>query len=232
MVFKVGEALLRYTNKKYQAKVQVETWNKRINEYGQKKILEKDTIYNDGEFLMIGDETLIVDVVRKGEGKEIRSKGDTLFSSDYVMFLGEANKELEIFIKFNQRYRFEDYQTEIYEGELAEPKYSENSLAKRFTSRILEGSQSRPNFAGKLNFINWGCGTACQLGVILNSETGQIYSEEIVTALGYKTQPDSRLFISNYGYFDGHENEWRPFCSYCIPEFYEWDWEEEKLVKL
>ncbi len=73
-------------------------------------------------------------------------------------------------------------------------------------------------FAGKLNFINWGYGTNCQSGVILNSETGEIY-DGIVTAWGFKSKPNSRLLIAEYKLFENKENDWLPFCSYYILDY-------------
>ncbi|MEZ4818329.1 MAG: hypothetical protein R2776_10250 [Flavobacteriaceae bacterium] len=235
---KYGEIVWRYLNEDYRHKVKVETWQRRVTEFQeaqdqkeQSKEIVQDTIYRDDEFLFIADKGVIIDVIRNGEQREIKSKGDTLFSNDYVSFFGDLENEPEIFIKFNQRYKFEDFPIDVYEGELSKPDFSRDKDAKRFITRITEGSKRRPNFAGKLNFINWGCGTNCQSGVILNSETGEIH-EGIVTAWNFKSKPNSKLLIAEYGLFEDKEDEWLPFCGYCIPEYYVWDTENKKLKKL
>lgn len=197
----------------------------------QEKETLKDTIYIDEEFLMIAAKKMKVDVIRRGEVKNIQSKGDTLFSNDYVTFLGDLDIELEIFVKYYPRYKFEDFPIDIYKGALAKPDFNSYENSKRFKTRISDGSKQRPNFAGNLNFISWGCGTNCQSGMILNSETGEIH-EGLVTAWGFKSKADSRLLIENYGLFEENEDQWQPFCSFCIAEFYVWDAEKEKLIKL
>jgi len=233
---KYGEIAWRYIDGDYGDKVEMETWQRRNTEFSekQKELLKennKDTVYQDKEFLFIAGKGIKVDVIRNGEQKEIQSKGDTLFSNEYVSFFGDLENEPEIFIKFNQRYKFEDFPIDIFEGELSKPDFSTDIDAKRFVTRITEGSKSRPNFAGKLNFINWGCGTNCQSGVILNSETGEIF-DGIVTSWDFKSKPNSKLLIAEYGFFEDKENEWLPFCSYCISKYYVWDFEKNKLIKL
>ena len=54
----------------------------------------------------------------------------------------------------------------------------------------------------------------------------------LVTAWGYKSMPNSRLLVAEYGLFEEDLNEWMPFCSYCIPEFFVWDDEQKKLIEL
>ena len=235
---KYGEIVWRYIDKDYGNKVKVETWQRRVAEFQEEQKQKehqkeniKDTIYRDEEFLFIANKETKIDVIRNGEQKEIQSKGDTLFSNDYVSFFGDLENEPEIFIKFNQRYKFEDFPIDVYKGELSKPDFNTDKDAKRFISRITEGSKRQPNFAGKLNFINWGCGTNCQSGVILNSETGEIY-EGVNTAWNFKTKPNSKLLIAEYGLFEDKENEWLPFCSYCIPKYYVWDFKKNKLIKL
>lgn len=233
---KYGEIAWRYLDEDYRNKVKLETWQKRVTEVQKKqeqalKENNRDTIYQDDEFMFIADKGVKIDVIRNGEQRKIQSKGDTLFSNDYVSFLGDLENELEIFIKFKQRYQFEDFPIDVYEGELSKPDFNTNKDAKRFITRITEGSRRRPNFAGELNFINWGCGTNCKNGIILNSETGEIY-DGIVTAWGVKSKPNSRLLIAEYPFFEDKEDEWIPFCGFCIPKFYEWSLEEKKLIKL
>ncbi|WP_367388175.1 hypothetical protein [Lewinella sp. LCG006] len=220
-VIKFGEIALRYLSEDYRNRVRVKAWNKGFREFQEEESeneKKKDTIYQDEEFLFIANKDVKVDVIRKGEQKELKSKGDTLFSDGYVSFLGDLDNEPEIFIRYHPRYKFEDFPIDVYEGELSSPDFSTNKDAKRFVTRITEESKRRPNFAGKLNFINWGCGTNCQSGVILNSATGEIY-KGIVTAWGFNSKPNSRLLIVDYGLFENKEKEWLPFCGYCIPKY-------------
>ena len=236
VAIKCVEIARRYFDKDYRNKVRLETWERRVAESQQEtspkeKENKKDTIYQDNEFLFLSKKGEKVDVIRQGESKKIKSKGDTLLSNEYVLFLGDLKNQPEIFIKYNQRYQFEDFPVDVYKGELSPPDFSTYKEAKSFITRIIQGSKRRPNFAGNLNFIDWGCGTNCKSGVILNSKTGEIY-EGINTAWGFLSKPSSRLLIAEYGLFENQEKEWLPFCSFCIPKYYVWDSAQKKLVKL
>lgn len=53
------------------------------------------------------------------------------------------------------------------------------------------------NFAGKYSIADWGCGSGCQDGVIVNADTGQIYEMPILTTNGHEARKDSRLLVQN-----------------------------------
>ncbi len=192
---------------------------------------KKDTLYKDHEFLFVGNKGEIIKVVRENDSIEIKHKSDTLFSNDYVTFLGDVTNESEIYIKNTPRYRFEDFPADLYNGPLSEPDFSTDKDAKRFKTRITMGSKKPPNLAGHFNFINWGCGSSCQSGIILDAKTGAIY-DGLNTSLGFKSKADSRLLMANAGLFEENEKEWIPFCFYCIPEYYLWDENKKVLILL
>jgi hypothetical protein len=207
------------------------TKNSSPDKIQQANLAHKDTLYFDDEFLIMGEKGEKIEVIRQKNTKQKESEGDTLFANEYVSILGNSAKEPQIFLKYNARYKFEDFPMEVYEGKLAKPNFGTNKDAKRFVTRITEGSQKRPNFAGKLTIIEWGCGTGCQSAVMLNAETGEIY-DGITTSCGYKSMPNSRLLVANYGFFEGKEQEWIPFFKDCMPVFYVWDWGKKQFVKL
>jgi hypothetical protein len=83
--------------------------------------------------------------------------------------------------------RFEDYPvTELFKGTPAAP-IIETSLQRMYRTRIREGAtkgwgvfrdgkeQPGPNFAGHYLIIQWGCGTACLMMVVVDALTGRIY---------------------------------------------------------
>lgn len=93
--------------------------------------------------------------------------------------------------------RFEDFPvSEKFEDQPALANFSTNQDMLRFVTRITEGAQKGPNFAGHYTVISWGCGTECQSGVIVDAKTGAIYSS-FVTELGSEFRIDSNLFIVN-----------------------------------
>ena len=73
--------------------------------------------------------------------------------------------------------RFEDFSVlERFEGVPAQVDFSTNPDMLRFVTRITEGAKEGPNFAGHYTLISWGCGTECQSGVVVDAQTGAIYS--------------------------------------------------------
>ena len=52
------------------------------------------------------------------------------------------------------------------------------------------------DFAGKYSVFSVGCGTACQVSIAINLETGNVIGP-IQSSLGMCYQKDSRLFITN-----------------------------------
>lgn len=54
------------------------------------------------------------------------------------------------------------------------------------------------NFAGKYSIADWGCGSGCQDGVIVNVDSGHIYRLPGVPMVnGYEAKKDSRLLVQN-----------------------------------
>ena len=53
------------------------------------------------------------------------------------------------------------------------------------------------NFAGKYSVAEWGCGSGCQNGVIVNADTGHIYPLPEVMVNSYEARKDSRLLVQN-----------------------------------
>ena len=88
---------------------------------------------------------------------------------------------------------------------------------RSFETRIKEGIEAGVNFAGKYIIIEWGGGTECQTGVIVNASSGEIY-EIPISAWGKEYQKDSCLLIVNPP-VDNEEE--RP--EYALPAYYKWE---------
>jgi len=71
-------------------------------------------------------------------------------------------------------------------------------IGKIYPTAIRYGvSYSGINFNGKYSIAEWGCGTGCQDGAIVNTDTGRIYPLPGLTTNGHETRKDSRLLIYN-----------------------------------
>ena len=88
-----------------------------------------------------------------------------------------------------------------------------------FETRIKDGIEAGVNFAGKYIIIEWGGGTECQTGVIVDASSGKIY-EIPTSAWGKEYKADSCLLIVNPP-VDDEEEEDRP--DYALPAYYKWE---------
>jgi len=93
--------------------------------------------------------------------------------------------------------RFEDFLVfEEFRGFPALPNISSNPDVLKFVTEITEGAKKGPNFAGHYTIVEWGCGTECQSGVVVDAENGAIYPLSL-SAFGRKFQLNSNLLIIN-----------------------------------
>lgn len=84
-----------------------------------------------------------------------------------------------------------------------------------FRTRIKDGTTDTcPNFNGVFNIVIWGCGTECQMGVIVDRTDGKIYPLPEVASGGVDYRADSALLIVN-------PEPSSPFSGDDIPE---WLW--------
>lgn len=160
-------------------------------------VLKKDSVINTKGFVIkgvSGNQYKIVhsrDSVTIKDFKNIASFNDTLV---YAKYLDLENTT--VFKKLSPNYLFQNYETLIYKGALKAPDFSSNPEAKMFKTRIVDGCKDGINFAGKYTLIYWGCGTACQYGVIVDRENGFIYSG-FTSSLGAVFNANSKMIIFN-----------------------------------
>lgn len=129
---------------------------------------------------------------------------------------------------------FEDYAVaheDIFTGEPAPVDLSSSSIGEMFRTRLTEGVQEGPNFAGHYTVVSWGCGTMCAQFVIIDAETGTIFNPEQGFETGIEYRLDSRLLVLNP--INEVKNVY-PDAS-MIPEwlttqYYEWTGESLELV--
>lgn len=85
-----------------------------------------------------------------------------------------------------------------------------------FRTRIRNGLEEGPNFAGEYSFISAGCGTGCSLSFVANNRTGQVFNfplgGEAHSYLETLFQLDSRLVIAQYASFETNE---------CLQDYYD-----------
>lgn len=133
-----------------------------------------------------------------------------------------------VLTKFTSTYSFTDFKVRI-EKTKANLDLKSHILGSRFKTVIKEGyAQEKAPFAGHYTFIQWGCGSPCQMAVIVDKRTGKIY-EAPSASLGYSYQKDSRMLIINppdsLGFFPKD-------CVYCTPEVYVLNEQTKKFKRL
>lgn len=114
--------------------------------------------------------------------------------------------------------RFDDYPVaEVYRGRPAAVDLDSLPGSRRFRTNIRNGAAEGPNFAGDLTIITWGCGTSCQMSVLVEARSGRIIGS-FGTASGTLYDLHSRLLVVD---LLGATDE---ACVTCgTLRFYAWD---------
>ncbi|WP_143150427.1 hypothetical protein [Arenibacter nanhaiticus] len=211
--------------------------NEKINENGTLTKTEDshtvgsaDTLLNSNEYLLLGKRPAKVKVVKDNETDHFPTYNILITYKDGVI-MGEniALEEVEVYKKYSPKTTFEDYKVDMYEGALADPDFSTAPAAKAFISRITNECKKGINFAGHYTLIIWGCGTACQSGVIVDRKTGRIF-EEYGSSLGSEFRKDSKMLIKNIGAIDTTTNLIE-VCAHCEVSHHVWTGTEFKEIE-
>ena len=128
--------------------------------------------------------------------------------------------------------KFEDYPiSERFNGTPVAPDFKTNPEAKRYYTRITEGSKGNPGFAGGYFVFIYGCGFGCQYNTIVSAKTGKIIAYNIESNRGSKYNSDSRLFIVNppEELYDSYGND---IPSYVSTQYYYLSEDGSELIRL
>ena len=75
--------------------------------------------------------------------------------------------------------RFEQYPAlGSFSGHLVPVDIRSHSKAKLFRTRIREGAQVGPNFAGHYTIVFWGCGAGCASLAVVDVNSGKVFFPE------------------------------------------------------
>ena len=117
--------------------------------------------------------------------------------------------------------RFEDYpSTAMFSGRPAPVVLASARYGRTFRTRLREVAQSGPNFAGAFTVVTWGCGSSCQVNVVIDARTGSLSQQMLRTTNGLEYRRESRLLIAD----PVHAGD-SPLdkCAACgTPAAYEW----------
>ena len=156
-----------------------------------------DTILNEGSVIIYGDTTIQKDKIR------------------------------EVLIKFEPYIAFDDYKVNV-ENVKAKLQLNSHELGKQFRTAIRECYNNSENlFAGHYTLATWGCGSPCQMNVLIDRRTGKIYDAPD-SSVGSDYKKDSRMLIINP---PEEENYYYNDCIFCKPEIYILDEKTKKFEK-
>lgn len=152
-------------------------------------------------------------------------------------FYIERNARIKDFIRYpnptiwnsDRAPRFEDFKIEkMFNGNLTEVNINNNSSAREFRSALRYAAKSGPNFAGHYAVAEWGCGSSCQDGMIIDLISGEVYDPFTeATSRGVDYKINSYLFITDPK--DDSENE-QGFISQLPVKYY--IWKNNQLIQI
>jgi hypothetical protein len=169
-------------------------------------------------------------VIKTIATKSHASHEDTISIDSDVFIVGNKSKIASdcisyVGVRFKPYIRFSDFEVPIERSHTkAAIKFSCNSMARLFKSRIKEGYKNGVNFGGHYCFIQWGCGSPCHESVIVDVNTGIVYDGPS-TALGYDFKRGSRLVIGSPPGPDGFYLE----GTSEVPTIYIWNEQKRKF---
>lgn len=105
---------------------------------------------------------------------------------------------------------------DMYRGRLAPLDENSHSDARTYRTAISNALQDGVNFAGKYTVVTVGCGTSCQLHLVVDRESGKVL-DKLQGSAGASFAPGSRLFILNAPDSAINYTE----CPDCKPQAYE-----------
>jgi|GEM_PF-1150890 len=142
---------------------------------------------------------------------------DTIEQNESYLVLGDSSKRLAaenmfVMLKFKPYITFDDVPARLESlAKRAAIRYSSHMLAQQFRTVITEKyNEEKLNFGGHYCFAYWGCGSNCQLSVLVDLKTGIVY-EGPVSGSGYVFRKGSRLLIANppdsAGFYNRHNRD-------------------------
>ena len=223
--------LISYGNKTNNQSVSSKSITPSIDSISEEAI--GDSIYKIGDFLFEAKKNAKFEFVTKGLKPKLETKGDTLYSDDQIVMLGDIQEIVSpgIYKKFAFKSQFDNYKVDrIYKGQLAKPNFRTDQSAKTFITRIQDGCKEMGvNFAGHYTIVEWGCGTQCLNFAIVDRISGKIIfsqfqSDTIEGHFGIDYRIDSRMIIMEteaFSEYSGYEMGYRRFDFWRQPVVYE-----------
>jgi len=187
---------------------------------------EKKTDVHHVDSLAAGNETL-----KRKQDTSFRE--DTIYIDSDVFVLGnkyssDIKRITYVGVKFKPHIFFTDFSVTPVGNQIKAPiKYSSNILARQFKTRITTTyKESNVNFGGHYIFVEWGCGSPCQMSALVDVETGIVY-DGVSAGSGYEFKRNSRMLIVN----PTDSGEFYLNLPCCEPEIHVWNEKNKKFIQ-
>lgn len=122
--------------------------------------------------------------------------------------------------------KFEDFPMKVFsDNKNITVDINSDPIAREYRTAIRYGvEKGEINFAGKYLIIEWGCGSGCQGGAMVDANTGHVYPLPGPMVSGFEARKDSSLLIQNPLNMYGNWREWYRMC------YWEWAGNKFKLI--
>jgi hypothetical protein len=134
--------------------------------------------------------------------------------------------------------RFGDYSVEVWSGSPA-LLIIQAPEERLYRTNLRNTAKRPPNFAGHYSFVDWGCGTNCLGGAVVDQQTGKIFQPPL--PLSKNSHADEHWIIDGLFFFDRPYVQIRPDSRLMIltrqfngksgyyPEVFYFVWENEQF---
>lgn len=185
------------------------------------KISEIDTLLKFNDYLIIGRKTAVKLIKISDTFKYKDFKIVETYRNDAIIAKKPDLDNFEIYKKFSVQSFFTSNKVAVFNGKLSDPDFSTNEEARMFKNRITEACKEGINFGGYYTLVYWGCGTACQYGVIVNRKTGEII-DGYQSSLGSEFKKESNSIIFNSNIVEG-DSGYVPLYQFKKFELKKWE---------
>jgi len=133
---------------------------------------------------------------------------------------------------------FERYPAQVSKAKSKPPNLRSHKDARLFRTNLRDAAKEGINFAGHFVITDWGCGSSCTVGAIINAKTGQVFFPDQLQGfwwqfwdgdpskpLGFRKDSQLLMFL---GFEPGDYNGNRRRYGYHI---YRWTGDSLKKIK-
>jgi hypothetical protein len=160
---------------------------------------------------------------------EADRKTDTSVKTPDRLLIKKFKSHIDTLLKFHSRIAENKYFiSQTFIGRPARLNFSNSGIEKEYQT-IIENTVKKEgvNFAGHYTLVQWGCGSPCQVCVVVDLKTGKIHKGQS-SCYGYCFKATSKVLQINP---PDNDNGWYRANRLCgTPQEYLWNRDSFKLL--